>query len=311
MSVPSFIRENAEDLTRLVAQFRGQPQEKRLKMLLLLQANPSRSFEDIAQELECSPSTIRRWWKAYNTSNLEGLIGNSRSDTSPASAPQPHNQTALSFGASTSSERMIEEHVWRVQELLIEFLHQFPVDANIGDWSRGMRDVLQSAFVDVDRVTISVNANCDLLNPEEYQPRLSIAQDAYPDEAHKGLGIVRHDTATTDVAEELLHEFERQGYPIHLYHPPFVLNLEYRGAYLGTLFFWRENVAPLLSQQTIDILFQLEKFLVYAMSDVILRHHYMAPVERVFYSTLRQVASQASLTPQEHRVITYRLLGYM
>lgn len=312
MSDPSFVRENVEDLQRLIDRFHNRPQEKRLRLLLLLKSDPWRAPGDAARDVPCSPASAARWWATYRDEGLEGLIRSRRPGAAgaPLSAPigraeVPPERTEASDNETTPNDAL------PLQNRLVELLHRLPVDLPVGDWCREMRDVLQSAFADVDRVTISVNANCDLLHPEEYHPRLAIAQDAYADDPHKGLGINRHDVTKTDVAEELINEFTRQGYPVDRYHPPFFLNLEYRGAYLGTVFLWSEKAGPRLSQRTIDTFFQLKPFLVFAMSDVILRHHYTVPVERVFYSTLRQVASQAMLTPQEHRVITYRLLGYM
>lgn len=310
MSVPSYVHENVEDLQRLVIRFRNQPPEKRLTMLLLLKSDPFYPFNALAQEIGCSPRSISRWWKTYLSEGLDGLLAGSRPDGSSSSFPHS-KQTPDSSSALRHPDLSEQERAWSIQNLLVNVLHQFPVDQNIGTWCQEVRDVLQSAFDDVDRVTISVNTNCDLLHPEEYHPRLSIAQDAYPDDAHKGLGIVRHDINKADVAEELVREFERQGYPVDRYHTPFVLNLEYRGAYLGTVFLWREKSNPSISTETVETFFHLEQFLIYVMSDVILRHHYNAPVERVFYATLREVSAHASLTPQEHRVITYRLLGYM
>lgn len=319
MSDPSFVRENIEDLQQLINRFRNRPQEKRLRLLLLLKSTPWRTPGDAARDVPCAPASAARWWATYRNEGLPGLLRNRRDDASIASIPASGGGFEVSSAPERTDPQQTEadgteraqNEALAIQSRLIELLHRLPIDLPVGDWCREMRDVLQSAFADVDRVTISVNANCDLLHPEEYNPRLAIAQDAYPDDVHKGLGINRHDVTKTDVAEELISEFTRQGYPVDRYHPPFFLNLEYRGAYLGTVFLWCEKAGPQLSQRTIETFFQLKPFLVFAMSDVILRHHYTVPVERVFYSTLRQVASQAMLTPQEHRVITYRLLGYM
>lgn len=199
-----------------------------------------------------------------------------------------------------------------VQNQIVRFLSQLPVEIPVGEWCRETRDILQDAFPDIDRVTISVNTHCDLLHPEEYKPTFAISQDAYPAPEHKGLHITRHSAeGEASIVETLLSEFQRQGYPIEHYHPPCILKLSYRGAYLGTIFFWRDRSKPQVSHNTLQILARLEEFLVYALSDAVMRHHYTTPVERVFYSTLREVANQAKLTSQEYRVIAYRLLGYM
>lgn len=210
------------------------------------------------------------------------------------------------------TEPEIEQHANSIRNRVIHFLHQLPVEIPVGEWCRETREILQETFPDVDRVTISVNTNCDLLHPKEYKPTFAISQDAYPDQGHKGLHVIRHSSGDDiNVAGNLLREFQRQGYPVEQYHPPCVMNLHYRGAYLGTVFFWRELSKSEISEGTLQILEHLEEFLIYALSDVVMRHHYTSPVERVFYFTLRDVANQAKLTPQEYRVITYRLLGYM
>ena len=213
---------------------------------------------------------------------------------------------------SRQTEPVIEGEANSIQNRIIRFLHQLPVDIPVGEWCRETREILQDTFADVDRVTISVNTNCDLLHPKEYKPTFAISQDAYPDQGHKGLHVIRHSSGDDiNVAGNLLREFQRQGYPVEHYHPPCVMNFHYRGAYLGTIFFWRELSKSEISETTQQILAHLEEFLVYALSDAVMRHHYTSPVERVFYFTLRDVANQAKLTPQEYRVITYRLLGYM
>ena len=200
----------------------------------------------------------------------------------------------------------------KVQNQIIRFLAQLPVEIPVGEWCRETRDMLQETFPDIDRVTISVNTHCDLLHPKEYKPTFAISQDAYPAHQHKGLHITRHSVeGEANIAETLLNEFQRQGYPIERYHPPCIMQLTYRGAYLGTIFFWRDRSESEVSQTTLQTLAHLEEFLVYALSDAVMRHHYTTPVERVFYSTLREVATQAKLTSQEYRVIAYRLLGYM
>ena len=253
------------------------------------------TLEDIQHWLQ------REYGKTFSKRGISGIL--SRIDarriwTVNKEVPDSRNQN--------------QEEANRLQNQLTRFLYQLPVEIPVGDWCRQTRDILQEAFPDVDRVTISVNTSCDLLHPKEYKPRFAISQDAYPDHEHKGLHIIRHTSGEeTSIASNLLREFQRQGYPIEDYHPPSVMTLHYRGAYLGTIFFWRDRLQSAISKDTLRVISLMEKFLVYALSDAIMRHHYTTPVERVFYSTLREVASQARLTPQEYRVMTYRLLGYM
>lgn len=308
MTVPSYVRESVEELKQLAVRHGNQPQEKRLRMLLLLKTDPDKRHVDIAHQLGCSARTVSRWMHTYRSGGLPALLGSRKRSRQQNDLPD-----------SSASSKDIPGHrrhsggafAWIIQDRLIRALNQLPIDADVGAWGRTVRDVLQEAFEDVDRITVNVNMNCDLLRPDEYNPRLSISQDAFPDDDHKGLAIARYDTTESYAGENLIREFQRQGYPVDEYHPPFILNLEYRGAYLGTLFLWRGLSEVPISEETIETLSQLEEFLVYAMSDVILRHHYIAPVERAFYSTLREITAQAALTAQEHRVITYRMLGYM
>lgn len=219
--------------------------------------------------------------------------------------PPGSESSPIAANASTR-EKSID-----IQERIVGFLQEFPVDAPIGDWCREVRDILQASFSDIDRITISVNTQSDLLHPGEYSPTYAISQNAYPDPAHKGLQMTPHRPEQNDIATHLIEEFKRRGHPVDRYAQPYVVHLAYKEAYLGTIFLWREKTSPEISESTLSVFAQLESFLVFVISDAIMRHHYTAPIERVFYSTLRDVAQRAQLTPQEYRVITFRLLGYM
>jgi DNA-binding CsgD family transcriptional regulator len=109
----------------------------------------------------------------------------------------------------------------------------------------------------------------------------------------------------------IVDELRQQGFPVDSYHPP--ISFEYLfgdHAYLGTIVLWRELRRAPISQATLDTMAGLESFLIYALSDIVLRHKRAEPLVGVFDDALEQLTEEAGLSKTEVRVVLLLLLGH-
>jgi DNA-binding CsgD family transcriptional regulator len=162
---------------------------------------------------------------------------------------------------------------------------------------------------DVDRISIDVNTSVDLDTPEDYEPDLFLMQTVLPNGAPPA---VRLEAAGTPgaMAAHLVEGFRAGGVSLDIYHPP--LWREYYladNAYLGTIFLWRERVRRPLTEETVATLDSLHRFMLFILSDIVARHHYANPLDRVFYDVVRSLSDECGLGRQERRVLVRRLLG--
>lgn len=174
-----------------------------------------------------------------------------------------------------------------------------------------MRDGLLLLLPDVDRVIISVDTACEIKDPANYKPSLEVLQDATARENfRRGLTIEKLDPRAAP-ALRLLESFREQGYPIDTYHVPDYFEVYFAGeAHIGTIFLWRERTRPPISEETREFIRRILPFLGYALSDIVAKHHYLLPGERIFHDALRDMSKECHLTIQERRVVNYRLHGY-
>jgi DNA-binding CsgD family transcriptional regulator len=68
------VTESLATLAALREQYRGKPQDDRLRVLYLLKEDPSRTLEEVSSEVGCSERTVRRWWSAYKIGGLDAVL---------------------------------------------------------------------------------------------------------------------------------------------------------------------------------------------------------------------------------------------
>lgn len=68
------IRESVYLLRQQEERHRGEPAEERIRALRMLKEDPSLTIVQIAEQLNCSERTIRRWWTMYQKGGLEAVI---------------------------------------------------------------------------------------------------------------------------------------------------------------------------------------------------------------------------------------------
>jgi DNA-binding CsgD family transcriptional regulator len=165
----------------------------------------------------------------------------------------------------------------------------------------------------VDRISVNVNHECDLENPELYVPTVAISQHvkSTSEDGRDGVVMVESNRRISSHADRVLEGIRRQGHRLDLLHPPHCVDYFYGGhAYLGTIIFWRERSKEPISQETLEFIADLEPFLIFALSDLVARNERARPIDGVFNEALTLLNQEAGLTTQEQRVIVLQLLGH-
>lgn len=293
------VEESLEELEHFEQIYRGRPEELRARLLRVVRTQPELSFDEAAAVAGVPRRTAYRWWSVYEERALIGLMNMNLGR--PVGSRKSREKSRIS---PTVVDRPSAAE-------LIDLMNGMPMQLSMLDGINGLRDRLMTLLPDVDRISISVNTHCDLEDPGGYQPKLNISQ-----RPERGRGIDEgvevswiHGVQTP--AEDMLEQMRKGGFPFERYHAPVAFDLWYEGtADLGALVLWREHDKPRISQDSLDLIERLRPFLIYVFSNLVIRHHYANPRDRVFYSSLRDMAVRAQLTAQERRIISYRLMGY-
>ncbi len=170
------------------------------------------------------------------------------------------------------------------------------------------RDSLLAFLGDVDWISISVNFTCDLQNPEGYDPQMSIAQHVRASNPG-GEGTTLQSMEGTP-AERLLVNLKEQGFPVDDYYPPDGFACYLSGsAYLGSMLLWRLKSNPPISPDTLQLMEQVEPFLVFLLSDLIARRQHADPDVMKFNDALQKLADEVGLSRGEQRVVILQLFG--
>lgn len=293
------VSESLEELEHVERVYRGRPEEVRARFLRVLRTQPELTFDEAAGAAGVPRRTAYRWWRVYQERALIGLLN-------------------LNLGRPVGSRKIPETvrktndvHSGLTADELLGLINGMPTQLGMLDGINGLRDRLMAILPDVDRISISVNTHCDLEDPGGYQPKLNISQ-----RPEQGGGIdegveVSWIQGVQTPAEDILEQMRKGGFPFDRYHPPVAFDLWYEGtADLGAIVFWREVDKSPISGETLARIETLRPFLIYVYSNLVIRHHYANPRDRVFYSSLRDMAERAQLTAQERRIISYRLMGY-
>jgi len=194
---------------------------------------------------------------------------------------------------------------------LLQFITSLPLSNDVTDWTSSLRMSLRTLLGDVDRVSISLNVQCDLINPEKYHPDIVITQSTYSTDP-KAVNPLLEGTGRDEREHlnRLLDNLRRVKFPLANYHPPLSFVYYYaEHAYLGLIALWRERDKPTVSRQTIDAMEKLRGFFIYILSDMVARHQSARPIEQTFNMALSGMTLKAGLTMQERRIMILQLLG--
>ncbi len=198
-----------------------------------------------------------------------------------------------------------------IPEEMLRFLNSLPVTGDPFAWIPVFREELARLLGDVDRITVSVNFNCDLQDPENYRPEMSIAQHVpvIQEEGMSGTTTLKSMHGTP--IERLVEELHNQGYPLDDYYPPLGFDFYLSGqAYLGVILLWRERCNPPISDVSQKLMGSIEPFLAFVLSDLVARRQQAEPDVRIFSDALQQLTNQVKLSRQEQRVVILQLFGH-
>ncbi|MEO5928462.1 MAG: helix-turn-helix transcriptional regulator [Candidatus Kapaibacterium sp.] len=196
-----------------------------------------------------------------------------------------------------------------IPDRLLRFLNTLPVVVNPMEWVSSFREELRLMLGDVDRIAVNVNFNCDLRNPAEYEPVVAITSYNVVDldeiisvnsRLHTGLR-----------SDALIEELRKQAFPLEQYHAPHSFDYNLEGiAYLGTIMLLREIRRPPVSDATIELVKNLEPFIVFVLSDLVARRQYADPNVGTFSTALQSLIVEFGLSRQEQKVVILQLFGH-
>ncbi len=219
-------------------------------------------------------------------------------ETLPANTYVPSENGVSKDGAVTADD-------------LFKFLALLPVTHQLQEWMDGIRKAIQTLLPDIDRMTISLDLHCDLLNPDAYHPKLLVLQSM-----STGAKEVTHLTRSTNTdhepqLEQLIDNLRRRKFPFKDYQPHHSYVYYYKGtAYLGAILLWREKRKKAISDRTLQSMKRLHGFMTLLFSDFVARHQAARPVEHAFSVALTELTTSKGLTTQEQRIIILQLLGF-
>lgn len=193
-----------------------------------------------------------------------------------------------------------------IPDSVLTFLNALSTTGDVVEWINAFREALRQILGDVDRVSVQVDVYCDLMNPRQQTPAVVISQHSSNKQT-----VVTSSAEGIDRAEHLLEQYQQLGYPLEQYHPPHSFNYYYGGnAYLGTILLFRDKTKLPISPRTLETMAALEPFLVFLLSDLVTRHFYAKPVDRIFPDVVAGLRTDAGLSAQDLRILSLMLLGY-
>ncbi len=194
-------------------------------------------------------------------------------------------------------------------EACLRFLTTLPVTGDTVEWINRFRTGLRDLLGDVDRISLNINRQASLQDPQSPEVVFSVTQYADAVGEQQGVDVSTQDRSAP-FSDRLLAGVREQGFPLDDYHEPLAYNYFFSGiAYVGTMFLWRERNRPPIASATIELIERLEPFVVYAITSHVAWCQYSRPSDRGFQIALRNMVQATGLTPQEQRVAVLQLLG--
>lgn len=316
------IAESIETLRELEASTQGKMMRARMSMLRLLKEDPSLTLRQVAEAIGVSHHSVKQWWRWYVEHGLVRLREESLARTA---TPDAHLLNVLRDGIRSGAFRSLTQvRAWLGEssstaarserasgspelftQRALEFLSGLPHTGDLHKSTLIYSKALAQLFDDVDRVSVSINAHCNLDTPDTYRP--GVAAEEFAGQHAVPIAVTPMDVPPSD---RLLKSFRHRGFPFERYHEPVSFVYYYEGsAYLGCIFLWREREYPPISHRTLDLVNRLEQFIVFLLSDAIVRNRSARPISQAFIDMLDWVAKQYGLTRQEQRVLMLSATG--
>lgn len=198
-----------------------------------------------------------------------------------------------------------------IPEKVFKLLNNLSTAHDVVEWAKEFRPVFQEFLGDVDRITITVNIQRNVINPEAQDVVASLSKNLNLRPGGWVLDHLSPDSYEEENRRRYVLNQLRPDFPHDDYHPPRVLVLYYRDQFfMGGMILWRLKDKPPISQQTLAVVEQLKPFLTFLYSDLAARHQLSNPREAVINEIMKEVTTNAELTWQEQRVLMMQLLGF-
>lgn len=225
-----------------------------------------------------------------------------------------HGSDASAGGPEHARSPNAEGHrvgILRGEVPILRLINALPDTCDVIQGNAALREALSALLPEVDHIVINVDTSSDLLDADGYRPDMFQLQEAGTVRSTARGTVIARRRARQPVGADVLEGMRTMGLPIELYQSPHFVDYFYQGrAYIGTVFLFRLVDAEPMPNSTIEMLDALEPFVRYALSDLVVRHHYLHPREHSFYQQMQEMANQLSLTHQERRILAYRIRGY-
>lgn len=320
------VRESHEELKRLDRAWRGKPEHVRIRFIMAIQANPHARLQDLADHVDRSLPTVKRWWKAYMTLGLSGLLELGTSTRGPrvhdkrlgesteqiaggqmstvddvaawiarlpeVEAKRPTKRLERgSFGYPVDVSARSADAGFQSDSRVIKLISSLSQSTDFNAWSAAFRAAMLDLLPDVDHVSVSVNVH-----------------NGRPDD--RNINIEEVPEAPDAFARRLVEQLHRRKFPKSEYHPPLYREYRLHGvAYLRTLVLWRRRGRVPISSATASFVDELQPVMRFVLSHYVVRHQLSTPVEHTFVHALERATDEARLTAQERRAMVLLLLG--
>ncbi len=309
------IVESLEELDQLRSYYLGKPEATRILFLRFLKEERTRTITQAAVRTGISARRGRYWWDAYRVGGLQKLLD--RRVWRKSELAEATSDTASPRNANVKAN-VHDSLPW------IGFLSSVAMnssefsDANL--WMKGFRESLMILLNEIDFIVVNIRHGIDVLNPGK--GKVHVQRKVSNEEA-----LLAQEVSSSDegdkVWETLIQQGKRSGFPFEKYHYP-PTGFDYfieagkrsrRGededdSYIGSLLLFREAQKEPVSQDTVDLVERLRPFIVFSMTDFVVRSSLASGPAGNIEGMVDKVAGDASLTPQETRVLLLGFLGH-
>lgn len=309
------IREELEELDQLRQFYGGKPEARRILFLLHLKENPKCTVAEAARKVQISDRRGRYWWDAYRTGGLRKLLDRrvwKKSELDGLAEPD-----SLPDSRSHSVRAVSEDGNW------VSFLNRIAIGSgetsDVRRWINGFKSNLQELLPDVDFVAMTVRTGIDVLSPGTGRVQVLSEVGSETEVLNRTMSSSKDEIPHFQI---LLDQGRRGGFPFENYRDElegfdYFLEPGKRersksdedDSYIASIVLLRLKHEPPISQSTVDLMERLRPFVIYCVTDFLVRSAWMSGEGGQLENLIRKVAGSSNLTAQESRVLLLGFLG--
>lgn len=311
------ISESAEELDQLRQYYSGKPEGRRLLFLLLLKEDRTRTIAEAARKAKISARRGRYWWDAYRKGGLQNLLDRRVWKREELTAPVRLESVE---GTKPDSEGNDGEdsRAW------IAFLNAIASNSSehedVRNWISGFRSALMALLGDVDFIAMHIRTGINVVRVGKGKVQSYLE---YGDDSTVSGHSVERSGSHKHYYESLMESGRKSGFPFEDYQDPphgfdFFLEAGRRDqsdqseddTLVASLVLLRKKGNPPISLTSLNLVERLRPFLVYSVTDFLVRSALLSTKGFEIEPLVERVAGNASLTPQESRVLLLAFMGH-